>query len=159
GSLPQGFPAPSLPLVELSSLPLLVASAAGITLVAVGDTIATSTGFAARKGYQVNSNQELTGIGSANLLAGIFQGFPVSTSGSRTAVAEQSGAKTQLTGVVAAAAVLVMLVFVPGLMRNLPQSALAAIVITAAISLFDLAQLRRLFAMRRPEFALALICA
>ena len=159
GSLPQGFPRPSLPAIDWSALPILLATAVGMSLVAIGDTISTSVGFAARRGYEVDSNQELLGIGSANLLASLFQGFPVSTSGSRTAVAEQSGAKTQLTGVVAAAAVLVMLVFVPGLMRNLPQSALAAIVITAAISLFDLAQLRRLFAMRRPEFALALICA
>jgi len=159
GSLPQGFPRPALPAIDWSALPLLLATAMGISLVAIGDTISTSVGFAARRGYQVDSNQELMGIGSANLLASLFQGFPVSTSGSRTAVAEQSGAKTQLTGLVAAGAVLAMLVFIPGLMRNLPQPALAAIVITAAISLFDLAQLRRLFAMRKTEFALAVICA
>jgi high affinity sulfate transporter 1 len=159
GSLPQGFPRPSLPAFDWSVLPLLLATAGGISLVAVGDTISTSVGFAARRGYEVDSNQELIGIGSANLLASLFQGFAVSTSGSRTAVAEQAGAKTQLTGLVAAAAVLAMLVFVPGLMSNLPQSALAAIVITAAISLFDLGQLRRLFAMRKTEFTLALICA
>jgi high affinity sulfate transporter 1 len=158
GTLPQGFPRPALPKFDWSAFALLLATAGGITLVAIGDTISTSVGFAARRGYTVDSNQELIGIGSANLLASLFQGFPVSTSGSRTAVAEQSGAKTQLTGLVAAAAVLAMLVFIPGLMRNLPQSALAAIVITAAISLFDLAQLRRLFAMRRAEFALALTC-
>ena len=158
GSLPQGFPAPSVPRVELSTLPILMASAAGMSLVAVGDTIATSTGFAARRGYQVNANQELTGIGSANLLAGLFQGFPVSTSSSRTAVAEQSGARTQLTGLVAAATVVAMLLFFPDLMRNLPQPALAALVISAGISLFDIAELRRLFAMRRAEFSLALAC-
>jgi MFS superfamily sulfate permease-like transporter len=91
------------------------------------------------------------------LLAGLFQGFPISTSGSRTAVAEQSGAKTQLTGVVAALAVLAMLLFVPGLVRNMPQSALAAIVIAASLSLFDLAALRRLWLVRRSEFTLALV--
>ena len=159
GSLPQGFPRPALPALDWSTLPVLLATAAGISIVAIGDTISTSVGFAARRGYDVDSNQELIGIGSANVLASLFQGFPVSTSSSRTAVAEQSGAKTQLTGLVAAAAVLAMLVFVPGLMRNLPQSALAAIVISAAISLFDLAQLRRLFAMRKTEFSLAVICA
>ena len=158
GSLPQGFPAPSVPRVEPSSLPILLASAVGISLVAIGDTIATSTGFAARRGYQVHANQELAGIGSANLLAGLFQGFPVSTSGSRTAVAEQSGAKTQLTGLVAAASVLAMLLFFPNLVRNLPQPALAALVISAGISLFDVAELRRLFAMRRSEFSLAVAC-
>jgi high affinity sulfate transporter 1 len=159
GTLPQGFPRPALPEFDWSAFALLLATAVGITLVAIGDTISTSVGFAARRGTTVDSNQELVGIGSANILASLFQGFPVSTSGSRTAVAEQAGAKTQLTGLVAAAAVLAMLVFVPGLMRNLPQSALAAIVITAAVSLFDLAQLRRLFAMRRTEFTLALVCA
>jgi high affinity sulfate transporter 1 len=159
GALPQGFPAPNFPVVALSSLPFLLAASLGISLVAIGDTICTSTGFAARRGYEVNSNQELAGIGSANLLAGLFQGFPVSTSGSRTAVAEQSGAKTQLTGLVAAGCVLAMLLFVPGLVRNLPQPALAALVIAAASSLFDLAELRRLLAMRRSEFALAVASA
>jgi high affinity sulfate transporter 1 len=159
GVLPQGFPAPALPAVELASLPFLLAAAFGISLVAIGDTICTSTGFAARRGQEVDGDQELAGIGSANLLAGLFQGFPVSTSGSRTAVAEQSGARTQLTGLVAAGCVLAMLLLVPGLMRNLPQPALAALVIAAGISLFDVAELRRLFAMRRSEFALAVVCA
>lgn len=158
GVLPQGFPRPSFPAVELSALPLLAAAALGISLVAVGDTISTSAGFAARSGDEVDSDQELVGIGSANVLAGFFQGFPVSTSSSRTAVAEQSGAKSQLTGVVAAAAVLVMLLFVPGLVRNMPQSALAAIVIAASISLFDVAGLRHFWVIRKSEFALAVVC-
>jgi high affinity sulfate transporter 1 len=156
GVLPQGFPLPSFPSVELSALPLLVATAFGISLVAVGDTISTSAGFAARRGYEVDGDQEMVGIGSANLLAGLFQGFPVSTSGSRTAVAEQAGAKTQLTGVFAAVLVLAMLLFVPGLVQNMPQSALAAIIIAASISLFDLGELRRLYTVRKSEFVLAI---
>jgi MFS superfamily sulfate permease-like transporter len=140
GVLPQGFPMPSFPAVEFSDLAPLAAAAFGITLVAIGDTISTSAGFAARRGYE------------------LFHGFPVSTSSSRTAVAEQSGAKTQLTGVVAAAIVLVMLLFVPGLVRNLPQPALAAIVIVAAISLFDTPALRHLWKVRKSEFALAVAC-
>ena len=159
GGLPQGFPAPSVPSINLSAMPLLIAASFGISIVAVGDTIATSTSFAARHGYDVNSNQELAGIGAANLLAGFFQGFPVSTSSSRTAVAEQSGAQTQLTGLVAAGCVLVFLLFFPNLVQNLPQAALAAIVIAAGISLIDIAELRRLFAMRRSEFGLAVACA
>ncbi|MCK4724537.1 MAG: SulP family inorganic anion transporter, partial [Anaerolineales bacterium] len=158
GVLPQGFPKPSFPAVRVSDLAPLAAAAFGITLVAIGDTISTSAGFAARRGYEIDSDQELVGIGSANLLAGLFQGFPISTSGSRTAVAEQSGAKTQLTGIVAAALVLAMLLFVPGLVRNLPQPALAAIVIVAAISLFDGPALRHLWIVRKNEFALAVIC-
>jgi high affinity sulfate transporter 1 len=158
GVLPQGFPRPSFPSVHVADLAPLLAAAFGITLVAIGDTISTSVGFADRRGYEVDSDQELVGIGSANLLAGLFQGFPVSTSSSRTAVAEQSGAKTQLTGVVAAASVLAMLLFAPGLVRNLPQPALAAIVIVAAISLFDGPALRHLWTVRRSEFVLAAIC-
>ena len=158
GVLPQGFPRPTFPAVALADLPLLVAAALGMTLLAVGDTISTSTGFAARRGYEVDGDQELVGIGSANLLVGLFQGFPISTSGSRTAVAEQSGAKTQLTGVVAGLSVLAMLLLVPGLVKNMPQSALAALVIAAAISLFDVAELRRLWSARRSEFVLAMVC-
>ena len=106
----------------------------------------------------MNGNQELVGIGSANLAAGLFSGFPVSTSGSRTAVAFQSGAKTQLTGLVAAALVLAMLLFVPGLVKDMPQPVLAAVVIAASISLFDVAELRRLFRVRKTEFLLAVAC-
>jgi high affinity sulfate transporter 1 len=159
GTLPQGFPLPHFPGAPLGDLPILAATAFGISLVAMGDTISTSAGFAARQGLEVNANQELAGIGMANLLAGFFQGFPVSTSGSRTAVAEQSGAKTQLTGVVSAALIILMLLFVPGLVRNLPQSSLAAILLIAASSLLDVEGLRRLLGESRSEFVLAIICA
>lgn len=157
GVLPQGFPLPSFPSVAISDLPLLAAAALGMSLVAVGDTISTSAGFAARKGYDVNSNQELVGIGTANLLAGVFSGFPVSTSSSRTAVAEQSGAKTQLTGIAAAILVMVMLLFLPGLVQHMPQPVLAAVVIAASISLFEYSVLRHLWDIRRSELALAIV--
>ena len=158
GVLPQGFPLPSLPAAPVADLPVLFAAAVGISLVAIGDTISTSGGFAARTGYEVDGNQELAGIGSANLGAGFFSGFPVSTSGSRTAVAFQSGAKTQLTGIVAAALVLTMLLLAPGLVQAMPQPVLAAVVIAASLSLFDLAELRRLAHVRRTEFLLAVAC-
>ena len=157
GTLPQGFPRPSFPSVALTDLPVLIGTAFGIALVAIGDTISTSTGFAARRGAEVDGDQEMFGIGAANLFAAFFQGFPVSTSGSRTAVAEQSGAKSQMTGVVAALLVLAMLLFVPGLVRNMPNSALAAIIIAASLSLFDMAELRHFWTVSRSEFALALI--
>jgi len=157
GVLPQGFPLPSFPSVALSDLPLLAAAALGISLVAIGDTISTSTGFAARRGYDVNSNQELVGIGTANLFAGIFSGFPVSTSGSRTAVAEQSGAKTQLTGIVAAILILIMLLFLPGLVQHMPQPVLGAVVITASLGLFEFSVLLRFWQTRKSEFALAIV--
>ena len=99
GTLPKGFPPLTVP-NPVSDLPLLVAGALGIVLVALADTISTASAFAARTGQEVDGNGEMIGIGAANVAAGFFQGFPVSTSGSRTAVAEQAGAKTQLTGLV-----------------------------------------------------------
>jgi high affinity sulfate transporter 1 len=156
GPLPQGFPPFSVPTVEWSELGLLAAGALGITLVSLTDTISTASTFAGRTGQEVRGNQEMIGIGTANLAAGLFQGFPVSTSGSRTAVAESAGARTQLTGVVGAVAITVLLVFAPGLLKNLPQPMLAAVVIAASLSLADAAGMRRLWRQRRTEFVLAL---
>src|SRR4029079_13528475 len=119
------------------------------------DTISTSSAFAARTGQEVDGNGEMVGIGAANLAAGLFQGFPASTSGSRTAVAEQAGAKTQLTGVVGAAGVVFMLVLVRGLLRSLPQPTLAAVVIAASLSLADLPGTVRLWRQRAAEFLLS----
>jgi high affinity sulfate transporter 1 len=155
GPLPQGFPPFTIPSVEWSELGMLAAGALGITLVSVTDTISTASTFAARTGQEVRGNQEMIGIGAANLAAGLFQGFPVSTSGSRTAVAESAGARTQVTGVVGAGAITLLLVFVPGLLKDLPQPMLAAVVIAASLSLADAAGMRRLWRQRRVEFALA----
>ena len=157
GDLPQGFPLPSFPAIDLSDLPLLIGGAIGITLVAVGDTISVSAGFAARQGVEVDDNQEIIGVGAANVAAGLFSGFPVSTSSSRTAVAEKAGARSQLTGVAAAALVLGMLVLVPGLVADLPMPVLAAIVIVASVGLVDMPGLRRLWIVRRSEFATAMV--
>ena len=121
GVLPKGFPPLTIPHVRLADLGPLFAGAAGIALVSLADTISTALAFAARTGQEVRGNGEMIGIGAANLAAGLFQGFPVSTSGSRTAVAERSGAKTQLTGVTGAALIIVMIVLVPGLFKNLPN--------------------------------------
>jgi high affinity sulfate transporter 1 len=154
GTLPSGFPPLTFP-SPVSDLPLLVAGAVGIALVALTDTISTASAFAARSGREVDGNGEMIGIGAANVAAGFFQGFPVSTSGSRTAVAEQAGAKTQLTGVVGAAAIVLMLVFVPGLLRSLPQPTLAAVVIAASLSLADIPGLVRLWHQRRVECLLS----
>jgi high affinity sulfate transporter 1 len=156
GTLPQGLPPFTIPRVTVSDLGLLVAGALGISLVALTDTISTASAFAGRSGDEVHANQEMIGIGTANIAAGLFQGFPVSTSGSRTAVAEQSGAKTQVTGLVGAAMIVLMLVAVPGLFRNLPQPTLAAVVMAAAVSLADIAGMRRLWVVRRTEFALSM---
>ncbi len=137
-------------------MPLLVA-AVGITLVSLTDTIATATSFAARRGDEVDPDQEMIGMGAANVAAGLFQGFAVSTSGSRTAVAEQAGARSQLTGVVGAGLVAVLLLFLNSLLADLPQTALAAVVITAALSLADLSAVRRYLAIRPTSFMLSIV--
>ena len=124
-------------------------------IVTLADTIATASAFAARTGQEFDGSQEMIGIGAANIAAGFFQGFPVSTSGSRTAVAEQSGAKTQVTGLVGAVAIVLMLVLAPGLLRNLPQPTLAAVVIVASLSLADIPGTVRLWHQRREDFLVA----
>ena len=155
GKLPKGFPPLTVP-SPVSDLPLLVAGALGIVLVALADTISTASAFAARTGQEVDGNGEMIGIGAANVAAGFFQGFPVSTSGSRTAVAEQSGAKTQVTGLVGAALIVLMLVLVPGLLKNLPNPTLAAVVIAASLSLADIPGVVRLWRQRRVECVLSI---
>jgi high affinity sulfate transporter 1 len=155
GELPKGFPPLTVP-NPVSDLPLLVAGAFGIVLVALADTISTASAFAARTGQEVDGNGEMIGIGAANVAAGLFQGFPVSTSGSRTAVAEQAGAKTQLTGVVGAALIVLMLVLVPGLLKNLPNPTLAAVVIAASLSLADIPGTVRLWKQRPVECLLSI---
>jgi high affinity sulfate transporter 1 len=157
GSLPQGLPRPALPWTDVGDVGPLLAAAIGITLVSLTDTIATSTSFAARRGDDVDPNQEMVGIGTANLAAGFFHGFAVSTSGSRTAVAEQSGAKSQLTGLVGAGIVGLLLLFFSSLLADLPQTALAAVVIAAALSLADIGSLRRYLEVRRSSLALSLV--
>jgi high affinity sulfate transporter 1 len=156
GTLPRGFPPFTVPHVRVSDLALLVGGALGIAVVSLADTISTASSFAARSGEEIDGSREMVGIGAANIAAGFFQGFPVSTSGSRTAVAEQAGAKTQVTGLVGALAITVMLLAVPGLLRNLPQPTLAAVVIAAAMSLADIPATVRLFRQRRTEFTLSI---
>jgi high affinity sulfate transporter 1 len=156
GSLPKGFPTPTFPWTRLSDVGPLLIAAVGITVVSLTDTIATSSAFAARRGDEVDPNQEMIGIGAANIAAGFVQGFAVSTSGSRTAVAEQSGAKSQLTGIVGAGVVVVLLLFLNNLLSDLPQSALAAVVIAAALSLMNLGALRRFWSVRPSAVLLSL---
>lgn len=156
GVLPQGFPTLTWPTIGAADFAILIAGALSIALVALTDTISTASAFAARTGATVDGNKEMIGIGASNIAAGLFQGFPVSTSSSRTAVAEQSGAKSQLTGLVGAAVITIMIVAVPGLMQTLPQPTLAAVVIAAAISLADVGGSRRLLHQRPTDFLMML---
>jgi MFS superfamily sulfate permease-like transporter len=156
GPMPKGFPPFTVPTVALDDLWLLVVGALGIAFVSLTDTISTASVFAARVGSEVDGDREMIGVGAANLAAGLFQGFPVSTSGSRTAVAAENGAKSQLTGLVGAAAILLLLVLAPGLLRDLPQATLAAIVISASFFLADIPGMRRLWRQRTSDFVLAM---
>ncbi|HEX6874138.1 MAG TPA: sulfate permease [Nocardioidaceae bacterium] len=159
GPLPQGLPTPQIPWTQASDIGPLLLAALGIALVSLTDTIATSTSFSSRRGEEVRPDQEMIGLGTANLAAGLFQGFSVSTSGSRTAVAEQTGSKSQLTGLVGAAVVAILLLFLNGLLADLPQTALAAVVITAALSLMDLAALARYWRVRRTALLLSVVAS
>lgn len=159
GTLPEGLPRPAVPWTEAGDVVPLLIAAVGITLVSLTDTIALSTSFNARRGEEVKPNKEMIGVGSANIAAGFFRGFAVSASSSRTAVAEQSGAKSQLAGVIGAGVVVLLLVFFNGLLANLPNSALAAIVIAAAISLVDVALLVRMWKVRPSAVVLSLVAS
>ena len=158
GRLPQGLPTPSLPQPGSADMTSLSAAAVGIALVAFADTGVLSRIYAHRLNERVDQNHELAALGLANLAAGLFQGFPISSSGSRTAVAETSGARTQVAGLVAALGMAAILVGGSDIIRNLPQAALAAIVISAALALVDIQGMVGLARARLPEFALATAC-
>jgi high affinity sulfate transporter 1 len=158
GPLPQGLPSFALPDLSPSNLATLAGGALGIALVSFADTSVLSRTFAIRGGYKVNPNQEMVALGTANVATAFFQGFPISSSSSRTPVAEQAGAKTQLTGIVGAAAIALMLLFAPNLVQNLPSSALAAVVIAASLSLVEVEGVRKLWHVRRTEFVLSIAC-
>jgi MFS superfamily sulfate permease-like transporter len=158
GPLPQGLPAFAIPLIGYSDLfPVLIGGCA-VALVSFADTSVLSRAYAARLGTHVDPNQELVGLGVANLATGFFQGFPISSSASRTPVAEAAGARTQLTSVVGALAIAVLLLVAPNLLQHLPTAALAAVVIAAAIGLFEITDLKRIYQIQQWEFWLAMVC-
>jgi high affinity sulfate transporter 1 len=158
GALPEGLPSFTIPWISLSDLQQVVIGGCAVALVSFADTSVLSRTYAAKTRTYVNPNQEMIGLGAANLAAGFFQGFPISSSSSRTPVAEASGARTQLTGVVGAISVALLLLFAPDLLKNLPTSALAAVVITAAIGLFEVGDLRRIYRIQNWEFWLSIVC-
>lgn len=158
GPLPQGLPSFALPWIGLDDLGQVVIGGCAVAMVAFADTSVLSRVYAAKTHANVDPNQEMIGLGIANLAAGLFQGFPISSSSSRTPVAEAAGAKTQFTGVVGAVAVALLLLLAPNLLKYLPSSALAAVVIAAAIGLFEFSDLRRIFRIQPWEFWLSMAC-
>jgi high affinity sulfate transporter 1 len=158
GPLPQGLPSFALPLVDATDLGQIVIGGLAVALVAFADTSVLSRTYAAKTRVPVDPNQEMIGLGAANLAAGLFQGFPISSSSSRTPVAEAAGAKTQLTGVVGALAIALLLIVAPNLLQSLPSSALAGVVIAAALGLFEFRELARIFRIQRWEFWVSIAC-
>jgi high affinity sulfate transporter 1 len=158
GALPQGLPSFAMPWINASDLGTVVIGGCAVAMVAFADTSVLSRAYAAKTRARANPNQEMIGLGAANLAAGLFQGFPISSSSSRTPVAEAAGAKTQLTGVVGAVAVALLLLLAPDLLEKLPYSALAAVVIAAAIGLFEFHDLGRIFRIQQWEFWLSIVC-
>lgn len=158
GRLPQGLPSFMIPQVPFADLLQVVIGGCAIAVVSFADSSVLSRIWAARHGLTVDPNQELVGLGAANLATGFFQGFSVSSSSSRTPVAEAAGAKTQLAGVVGALAVILLLVAAPALLTDLPSPALAAVVVASAIGLIQVDDLVRIFRVQRWEFWLSIVC-
>jgi high affinity sulfate transporter 1 len=158
GPVPQGLPDLAIPWLRTADIVPILAGGVAVAIVAFADTSILSRTFAARAGTRVDPNQEMVALGAANLAAGFFQGFPISSSSSRTPVAEAAGARTQLTGVVGALIVALVIVAAPMLFRNLPYAALAGVVISAALGLFELADVARIYRIQRWEFWLCILC-
>ncbi|MGE5202052.1 MAG: SulP family inorganic anion transporter [Acidobacteriota bacterium] len=158
GPLPQGLPAFAIPWITYDDIAPVLMGGFAVAMVSFADTSVLSRAYAARAGATVDPNQEMVGLGAANLAAGFFQGFPISSSASRTPVAEAAGARTQLTGVVGALVVALLLLAAPTLLQHLPAAALAAVVIASAIGLIEVAGLARIFRIQRWEFWLSIAC-
>jgi high affinity sulfate transporter 1 len=158
GPLPQGLPGFAIPWITAADIVPVLIGGCAIALISFADTSVLSRAYAARLRTNVDANQEMVGLGAANLAAGFFQGFPISSSASRTPVAEAAGARTQLTGVVGALVVALLLLAAPNLLRDLPNAALAAVVIASAIGLIEITDLVRIFRIQRWEFWLSIVC-
>jgi len=158
GPLPQGLPGFVVPWIGYGDVVPVLIGGCAMALISFADTSVLSRAYAARLDSRVDPNQEMVGLGAANLATGFFQGFPISSSSSRTPVAEAAGARTQLTSVVGALAIALLLLAAPNLLRHLPTAALAAVVIAAAISLIEIVDLKRIYRIQRWEFWLAIVC-
>ncbi len=158
GPLPRGLPAFVVPLISFDDLVPVIVGGVAVALVSFADTSVLSRAYAARLRAPVDPNQEMVGLGAANLAAGFFQGFPISSSSSRTPVAEAAGSKSQVTGVVGAITIALLLVLAPDLLQHLPHAALAAVVISSAVGLIEVADLRRIYRIQRWEFWLSMVC-
>src|SRR4030095_7541007 len=157
GEVPQGLPAPGLPLVSRADINTLLPLAMACFILAAVETTAIGRSLGAKHGYRLDATQEFLAIGSANLVAGLGRGFPVSGGMSQSLVNESGGARTPLSGLAAALIMLVVVLFFTGLLRYLPQPVLAAIVLAAVTGLVQIDALRHLWHFSRSEFAVAMV--
>lgn len=157
GNVPGGWPSLALPSFGHGVFKEIFTDATGILLVSFTSGVLTAKSFARRNGYEVNANQELIGFGACNIASGLAQGFPVTGADSRTAVNNAMGGKTQMVGVVAGGAMLLILLFLTSPLAYVPTTALAAVILVSAVGLFDLADLRKLYRMSYREFLMSVI--
>jgi sulfate permease, SulP family len=159
GAIPGGLPVPAVPDVSMADLGRLLPVAAGIALVGYTDNVLTARSIAAGRGYRIDPNQELLALGLTNLSSGLSQGFPISSSASRTAVPASLGSRTQLVSLAASAFVVVTLLVLRPLLAEIPRPALAAVIVSAALAIIDVAGYRSLWKVSREEFVLAVVAA
>jgi SulP family sulfate permease len=155
GAVPSGVPHLSIPAFSWADVAALAPAAVAIAFLAFSDGILLAQTFAEKNGYEVSPNRELVALGSANILAGVWQGFPVSASQSRTSIVDSSGGLTQVAQLVLALGLLVFLFFLTGLIALLPKVALGAILIVTAVGMLEVASLKRLYRIDRVEFGIA----
>lgn len=155
GSISSALPGPRMPAISRDDLALLLPAAVSVALVGFTDNVLTARAFASRRGDTIEPNQELIALGLANVAAGVAQGFPVSSSGSRTALGAAAGSRSQVHSLAAVVAVLVTVTLAAPVLASIPVAALGAVVVYAAIRLVDVAGLRRMAAFRRTELALS----
>ncbi|HEX6360346.1 sulfate permease [Actinophytocola sp.] len=156
GTIPAGAPAPGLPAVSGADVLALLLPAVGVAVVGYSDNVLTARSFATRNSYRIDANNELLALGAANVTTGLLQGFPVSSSASRTAIGDSLGSRSQVHSLVAVAVVVLVLLFGRPLLAIFPTAALGALVIYAALRLVEVAEFRRIGTFRRSELALAL---
>lgn len=156
GAVPSGLPQFVMPAMRWSDIAVLAPVAVAIAFLAFSDGILLAQAFAEKNGYEVSPNQELAALGSANILAALWQGFPVSASQSRTSVVNATGGRTQIAQLIAAAGLIVFLLFLTDLIALLPRVALGAILIVTAVGMLEVASLRGLYKIDRNEFSIAM---
>ena len=156
GQIPAGLPAPGLPQVSMHDLAALLLPSVGVAIVAFSDNVLTARSFASRHHQEIDANAELRALGVSNAAAGLTNGFPVSSSGSRTALGDAVGSRTQLYSLITLLSVLAVMLFARGVLASFPMAALGALVVYAALRLIDVPGFKRLARFRRSEFILAI---